>query len=155
MCLNKVHWTDSEKPDTKLRTGYKIFRLNKRGKVSFACQERKLELREWMNSNSKGKSISHRNPFGVPYEPGFHILTSKKAAMKLTRAKNNGLYPGVPEYVCYEVEYTDTVAKGNETEQNICWTLKNKRTTGCHIARRMRVLRKIKIDEPKEALRLS
>ena len=132
MCLDSAVRV-YDKPLREKRIGYKIK----------SCREYNSKDYKYQNSRSAGEIEADNK--GKEYEPGFHILTSRKTAAKLTRILNKQLeqYSWADLYCVFKVEYNDIVAEGYETCDNIVDCTSGR--CRCDVARRMKVLEKIEV----------
>lgn len=119
MCLDSACKT-YKKPLREKRIGYKIK----------DCEHYNPEDYRYQNSDSVDELELDNN--GKEYEPGFHIICSKKAALKLAKSDPSNL-------VVFEVEYNDIIAEGYENCDNICEYSSGR--CKCDIARKMKVLK--------------
>lgn len=132
MCLDSAVKT-YKKPLKEKRIGYKV-------KDLFNYNNEDYKYR-----NSDSYDCKEHDSNGKEYEPGFHILISKKAAIKLARKINEDYnkYSWHVTYCIYKVEYNDIVAEGYETCDNIVKYVPGR--CKCDVARRMKILEKIEV----------
>lgn len=132
MCLDSAVIV-YDKPLREKRVGYKVKPLDIYDSIDY----------KYRNSGSTIKTETDNN--GKGYEPGFHILISRKAATKLARAINKLMsrYSWGSRYCIFKVEYNDTVAEGYEMCNNIVDSVPGR--CRCDVARRMKVLKQIEV----------